>query len=190
MIRSSEVRVTYRELSCYRLSRHKNQPHFCLIVSPATKIRRTLPHNRQTTMTMKRRLFTSMLAINHATSIASAFISLRNLQHCNSEVGLPRDLLVPSTSPGRRRCRSKKTPLQMNYKSPDEINSYNDDAFGLVFLTGGVLSQDVDFVASFAALSAIAAMGTNVGLIEKDERAPAAVAMLTLLITPAISSLR
>ena len=78
----------------------------------------------------------------------------------------------------------------MNYKSPDEINSYNDDAFGLVFLTGGVLSQDVDFVASFAALSAIAAIGTNVGLVAKDERAPAAVAMITILITPVISSLR
>jgi hypothetical protein len=133
-------------------------------------------------MKMKRRLFTSMLAMNHATSIASAFIS--------SEVGLTRALLFTSTSPGRRRCIGKKTPLQMNYKSPDEINSYNDDAFGLVFLTGGVLSQDVDFVASFAALSAIAAIGTNVGLVAKDERAPAAVAMLTLLITPVISSLR
>ena len=78
----------------------------------------------------------------------------------------------------------------MDYKSPDERNSYNDDAFGLVFLIGGLLSQDVDFVVTFASLSAIAAIGTNAKLVDKDERAPAVVAILTLLITPFISSLR
>lgn len=78
----------------------------------------------------------------------------------------------------------------MDYKSPDEGNSYNDDAFGLVFLTGGVLSQDVDFVATFASLSAIAAVGTSAGIIEKDERAPAAVALITILVSPVVSSLR
>ncbi|KAL7536107.1 hypothetical protein ACHAXR_010182 [Thalassiosira sp. AJA248-18] len=78
----------------------------------------------------------------------------------------------------------------MSYKSPDEGSSYNDDAFGFVFLIGGVLSQDVDFAATFAFLSAIAAVGTKVGFINKDEKAPAAVAALTLLMSPLVSSLR
>mmetsp|Transcript_11141 Transcript_11141/g.24530 ORF Transcript_11141/g.24530 Transcript_11141/m.24530 type:complete len:180 (+) Transcript_11141:92-631(+) len=82
-----------------------------------------------------------------------------------------------------------RTSLQMNY-SPDEKNNYNDVAFGLVSVIGGFLSQDVDFVAAFVFLSAIAATGTSLRFIEKDERAPAAVAMITLLVSPVISSLR
>ena len=80
--------------------------------------------------------------------------------------------------------------MQMNYKSPDEGNSYNDDAFGFVFLTGGILTQDVDFVGTFAALSAIAAVGTGAGFVKKDERAPAVVATTTLLVAPVAASLR
>jgi len=78
----------------------------------------------------------------------------------------------------------------MDYKSPDEGNSYNDDAFGLVFLTGGVLSQDLDFVGTFLTLSAVAAAGTSGGIFGKDDRAPAAVAALTLLLTPVVASVR
>ena len=77
-----------------------------------------------------------------------------------------------------------------DYKSPDEGNSYNDDAFGFVFALGGAASQDVNFAATFAALSAIAAIGTGVGVIKKDERAPAAVAMATLVLSPIVASLR
>lgn len=76
------------------------------------------------------------------------------------------------------------------YKSPDEGNSYNDDAFGLVFIAGGVLSRDVDFVATFATLSAAAAAFTGMGLVPKDERAPAVVATSTLLLSPFVASIR
>jgi hypothetical protein len=76
------------------------------------------------------------------------------------------------------------------YKSPDEGNSYNDDAFGLVFIAGGVLSRDVDFAATFATLSAAAAAFTGMGLVPKDERAPAVVATSTLLLSPFVASIR
>ena len=76
----------------------------------------------------------------------------------------------------------------MSYKSPDEANSYNDDAFGLLFVVGGY--NDVDFGATFLVASAIAAIGTSVGYLQKDERLPAGVAMLTLLASPIVSSLR
>lgn len=97
-----------------------------------------------------------------------------------------------TTAPSRRAARrpARAAPLRANYKSPDEENNYNDDAFGLVLLTGGVLSQDVDFAATFLALSAAAAVATRAGALAKDERAPAAVALLTLLAAPAVTALR
>lgn len=78
----------------------------------------------------------------------------------------------------------------MSYKSPDRENSYKDDAFGLVFLTGRFFSQDLDFVGSFFILSSIAAVATTNGFVDKDDRAPAAVALITLLKAPAVSSMR
>jgi hypothetical protein len=75
-------------------------------------------------------------------------------------------------------------------RSSDDASSYNDDAFGLVFLIGGILSQDADFVATFALLSASAAACTRTGLATKDERAPAAVAIATLLLSPIVASVR
>ena len=136
-----------------------------------------------------RRLLPSMaalLATNTASDIVPAFIP----KFCH--VDLPRSSVLPE------QCRmivssgtsTSSSSMRMNYKSPDEKNSYNDDAFGLVFLIGAVLSQDIDFVATFASLSAIAAISTNSGLVGKDERAPAAVAILTLLISPVTSSFR
>lgn len=67
---------------------------------------------------------------------------------------------------------------------------YNDDAFGLIFLSGGILAKDVDFSGTFLVLSALAATCTTVGTIKVDERIPAAVAFMTLLIAPIEASLR
>ena len=76
-----------------------------------------------------------------------------------------------------------------NSKSPqdDDTNSryYNDDAFGFVFLTGG---QDVDFVISFGSLSAIAAICTYFGVITKDTRTLALVAILTVIVSPIVTA--
>ena len=80
--------------------------------------------------------------------------------------------------------------IMMSRGSPDDANSYNDDAFGLIFLTGGILSQDADFVGTFALLSASAAACTRIGLVARDARAPAAVAISTLLLSPMVASIR
>lgn len=131
-----------------------------------------------------------LLAAFFATSSVSAFLPI--ISYHGAAAASHRTSHQPSWADEVFSSVNSKTRtiLRMNYKSPDEGNSYNDDAFGLVFLTGGVLSQDVDFVGTFLTLSAIAAIGTNAGFIEKDDRAPAAVALLTLLITPVASSVR
>jgi hypothetical protein len=86
--------------------------------------------------------------------------------------------------------------LNNSNKSPpkdEDINSsryYNDDAFGFVFLTGGVLSQDVDFVITFGSLSAIAALWTYLKVIDQDNtRTLALVAIPTIIVTPFITSI-
>lgn len=78
--------------------------------------------------------------------------------------------------------------LQMSPMNDDQ--SYNDDAFGLIFLSGGILAKNADFSGTFLALSAVAATCTTVGVIKAGERIPAAVAIMTLFISPIESSLR
>jgi hypothetical protein len=91
----------------------------------------------------------------------------------------------------RHHRRRARIILRAGYKSPDEANSYNDDAFGLVFLTGGILSRDADFAFTFVFLSVIAALAAKIGFeMAKDMRAPAAIAFATLLLSPIVSSLR
>ena len=149
--------------------------------------------NRQSISTMIS-LITLVLVLALVAGDVAAFLPTQPAYPLHSAPGFLRvqhhhpDLGVSSFP--KQNGRPPQTSLQLSYKSPDEENSYNDDAFGLIFLTGGILSQDVDFIATFASLSAIAAVGTKLGFIQKDERAPAAVAMLTLLILPVVSSLR
>ena len=86
--------------------------------------------------------------------------------------------------------RSRRmTTLQMGYKSPDEQNNYNDDAFGLVFLASA-FEGSADFAGTFLVLSAIGAISTSSGILQKDDRLPGAVAVFTLLLSPIVSSLR
>jgi hypothetical protein len=73
---------------------------------------------------------------------------------------------------------------------PPKIIGYNDDAFGLVFLSGGLLTKDADFAGTFLILSAIAAASTSAGVVKTDTRLPGAVAVLTILISPIVASLR
>lgn len=75
------------------------------------------------------------------------------------------------------KSRSKKPPMV----------GYNDDAFGLIFLSGGLLSQDVDFVVTFVTLSAIAAIFASNN--NSDTRLPGLVAMTTLGLTPIVAYL-
>jgi hypothetical protein len=81
----------------------------------------------------------------------------------------------------------------MSSKPPQKkskLIGYNDDAFGLVFLSGGLLTKDADFEGTFLILSAIAAASTSAGIVKTDTRLPGAVAVLTILISPIVASLR
>jgi hypothetical protein len=84
------------------------------------------------------------------------------------------------------------TSLNLSNKQDftDSERNYNDDAFGFVLLAGGALSQDIDFEGSFLVVSAIAAVSTSAGIIKPDSRYPAAVSIITLLISPVVASLR
>ncbi len=83
-----------------------------------------------------------------------------------------------------------RSDFSLQNSSSNGDQGYNDDAFGLIFLSGGILAKDVDFSGTFLVLSAIAATCTTIGKIKFDERIPAAVAFMTLLISPIESSLR
>ena len=71
-----------------------------------------------------------------------------------------------------------------------ELQRYNDDAFGLVFLIGGFAYQDIEFAATFLILSALVAIGTSRGALNNDARIPGLVAMASLILAPIISFVR
>ncbi|CAJ1947255.1 unnamed protein product [Cylindrotheca closterium] len=85
-------------------------------------------------------------------------------------------------------CAAKGTNDNKPAKKKPMVG-YNDDAFGLIFLTGGILSQDADFVVTFVALSAIAAIASNASQEINDTRLPGLVAMATLPLTPVVTYL-
>lgn len=70
-----------------------------------------------------------------------------------------------------------------------KLVGYNDDAFGLIFLTGGILTKDVDFVGTFLVLSSVAAICTSAEIVQ-DTRLPGVVAVVSLIISPVVASLR
>ena len=94
--------------------------------------------------------------------------------------------------------KANKSPLQVNKKDGNELQQeenvelqrYNDDAFGLVFLIGGFASQNVDFAGTFLLLSAMTAIETSRGTLGNDARIPGLVAITSLILAPIITSLR
>ncbi|KAL7492317.1 hypothetical protein ACHAWT_001500 [Skeletonema menzelii] len=90
----------------------------------------------------------------------------------------------------QKQLKRIKSVSSLNNSPSNSDQGYNDDAFGLIFLSGGILAKDVDFSGTFLVLSAVAATCTTTGTIKFDERIPAAVAFMTLLISPIESSLR
>ena len=70
----------------------------------------------------------------------------------------------------------------------DTKEGYNDDAFGGIFLGGAVAAQDAVFSAVFLTLSAIAALATQQGKLPANNQVPAAVAGVTLLLTPIVTT--
>ncbi|VEU36010.1 unnamed protein product [Pseudo-nitzschia multistriata] len=59
--------------------------------------------------------------------------------------------------------------------------SYNDDAFGFIFLGGFAVTQDPFFAGTFVLFSAIAAVATRNGTLPSSRAVPAAVAGFTLI---------
>lgn len=73
---------------------------------------------------------------------------------------------------------------KMKLKSDDELGTaiadYNDDAFGLVFLSGSFVARDVIFSAIFVVFSALATIAVRRKLIVGSNRIPALVAGASL----------
>lgn len=103
---------------------------------------------------------------------------------------------APVVSQNRFHSKSRRRLPQLVVSShprledvEEESERYNDDAFGLVFLTGGVILRDIDFAGTFLAISAIVAASTY-AFRRNDARLPGVVALSTLTLSPLVSSLR
>jgi hypothetical protein len=99
-----------------------------------------------------------------------------------------------SFHPSRHRAlipslKSKLTDDEKNYSSQLE---YNDDAFGLIFLSSFVVEHDNSFAATFGILSAFAAIFVRQRILQSTPLIPGLVALATLLViqTPIFSNLR
>jgi hypothetical protein len=67
--------------------------------------------------------------------------------------------------------------------------AYNDDCFGLIFLSGLSVTNDSIFAGTFLTLSSLAAVATSLGKLPASSRKiPAAVAGFTLLATPVMKT--
>jgi hypothetical protein len=100
---------------------------------------------------------------------------------------------------GRRAliCQSSRT-LYLNSSSSsnndddddkNERGGYNDDCFGLIFLSGLAVTNDAIFAGTFLTLSLSAALATSLGKLPASSRKiPAAVAGFTLLATPVMKT--
>jgi hypothetical protein len=74
-------------------------------------------------------------------------------------------------------------------KNKHSRGAYNDDCFGLIFLSGLAVTNDPIFAGTFLALSSLAAVATSLGELPASSRKiPAAVAGFTLLATPVMKT--
>jgi hypothetical protein len=104
-------------------------------------------------------------------------------------IGLSGITIVSSFLPTSKHLNARQS-LVVCDMSKQPSTFYNDDAFGLVFLGGGALAQDPIFTGVFLAMSAVAATASAQGkLASSDNKIPAAVAGITLVLTPAVAAL-
>ncbi len=75
-------------------------------------------------------------------------------------------------------CLSKRS----NDHDTSLVVDYNDDAFGLVFLCGSFVAQDIVFSTTFLIGSAMAALLVKQGKLSFSNRIPAIIAGLSLLV--------
>lgn len=69
------------------------------------------------------------------------------------------------------------------------VAEYNDDAFGLVFLCGSFVAQDVVFSTTFVLSSAIAAIACRQGKVAFNNQVPAVVAGMSFLVSSLLSAI-
>lgn len=87
-----------------------------------------------------------------------------------------------------RRVRPNGHPVRSLAARPPKAseretrNSYNDDAFGLIFLNSAVVLRDFNFAASFLLLSAIVAASVSAGTVRLRSWLPGAVAFISFFV--------
>jgi hypothetical protein len=118
----------------------------------------------------------SFITVVKSSTSVSAFVPHRRIDHS-------------------RQINSSRTSVFLNIspRPPEDhtkLERYNDDAFGLVFLAGGLISQDIIFASTFLTISAITAISTSGGILNADARIPGTVALTTLVLSPIVESLR
>lgn len=122
--------------------------------------------------------------------VADAFVSRPELRHdVNSYLG---DRSVSSHCYRRQQCSSstfrialaaKKTESTSNEVEDDTTFFYNDDAFGLIFLTASLALRDLCFAAAFLFLSAIAATAVSANVFKFQPVLPGVVAYVALALS-------
>jgi hypothetical protein len=132
---------------------------------------------------MRRRLWVTLLLAMSSIYSTHSFVSYRY-----ATLKLPASL--PSSTIqfkfGSQFSSKNPPPLLLFAKTPPY--SYNDDAFGLVFLCGATVAKDVVFATVFLVLSALAAAATQQRKLPPTKQVPAAVAALTLIVAPIITT--
>ena len=78
-------------------------------------------------------------------------------------------------------------PVMQEQRDKDRNLDYNDDAFGLVFLSSFVVEHDNAFAGTFGVLSAISAVMVRNKLIEYRPMIPGIVALFTVLVLTAMT---
>jgi hypothetical protein len=155
-----------------------------------SSMRSILLHKTATSTSQRRQERKNQLPFIYLERIALfAFISLIIIE----QYSRPVHAFIPNRATKQNRQLKlfvKNIPPKQPAEKEKELERYNDDAFGLVFLAGGFISKDVDFAGTFLSVSAIAATSTYGGILSADARMPGIVALSTLLISPIIASLR
>lgn len=139
-----------------------------------------------------------LLLLGLTLTTASAFCGLTGIVHGARRKTAGRALLETPQRTIQPNVKSRFfTQLSVKNKNNSgkgDFLSYNDDCFGLIFLTSIVVAQDAVFAACFALLSALAAYSFSNGTADNVSKnfgisanklqlqVPAAVAGLTLLV--------
>jgi hypothetical protein len=99
-----------------------------------------------------------------------------------------RHVLGPATNHRFSRFVSNSAKGQRDDSAKVQVANYNDDAFGLVFLCGAFVAQDIVFSATFLLGSGVAALLTKQGQISFSNQIPPVVAVCSLVLASICST--